>query len=146
MLHGLPFQGYLNHGYFNYQPKFYLDLAQANGYELLGIYLNPDTMSPDICAYSAALLTHMSVTPTKFLLLFVALRKTSGAEFQMPAVSQSDAASQQRIDQIRQQIPRIFLPAVLPPVLPPEPGDIFSGRTLAKVLLKRIGGTIRSYF
>jgi hypothetical protein len=37
-LHAVPFEGYLNHGYFNYQPAFFLDLAIANNYELVGIW------------------------------------------------------------------------------------------------------------
>lgn len=35
MLHVLPFTGYINHGFFNYQPRLFEDLAYANGYELL---------------------------------------------------------------------------------------------------------------
>jgi hypothetical protein len=40
ILHELPFQGWLNHGFFNYQPAFFLDLARANGYELIGQWVN----------------------------------------------------------------------------------------------------------
>jgi SAM-dependent methyltransferase len=31
----LPTSGYLDHGYFTYTPKFYRDLAEANGYEFI---------------------------------------------------------------------------------------------------------------
>ncbi len=34
MLHVLPAIGYANHGFFNYQPRFFLDLAAANGYTI----------------------------------------------------------------------------------------------------------------
>jgi SAM-dependent methyltransferase len=34
MLHVLPFVNYLNHGFFNYNPILFHDLAAANGYEL----------------------------------------------------------------------------------------------------------------
>jgi len=37
-LHVLPFEGYLNHGYFNYQPSMFVDMAIANQYELLGMW------------------------------------------------------------------------------------------------------------
>lgn len=35
MLHVLPVAGGIDHGFFNYQPAFFLDLAEANGYEIL---------------------------------------------------------------------------------------------------------------
>ena len=38
MLHDLPFEGYVNHGYFNYQPKFFYDLAIFNNYEIIGFW------------------------------------------------------------------------------------------------------------
>jgi hypothetical protein len=34
MLHLLPMEGYLNHCYFNYHPKFFYDLASSNNYEI----------------------------------------------------------------------------------------------------------------
>jgi hypothetical protein len=39
MLHILPFLGYINHGFYNYQPRIFQDLAAANQYELLELYL-----------------------------------------------------------------------------------------------------------
>jgi hypothetical protein len=35
MLHVMPFANWLNHGFFNYQPVLYADLAAANDYELV---------------------------------------------------------------------------------------------------------------
>jgi hypothetical protein len=35
MMHSSPFTGWLDHGFFNFQPTFYFDLARANGYEIL---------------------------------------------------------------------------------------------------------------
>lgn len=32
MIHGLPFQGWTDHGFYNFQPTFYFDLAEANQY------------------------------------------------------------------------------------------------------------------
>ena len=37
MAHIVPFTGYVNHGFFNYQPGLFLDLAAANGYRLLSL-------------------------------------------------------------------------------------------------------------
>ncbi|HKY31128.1 MAG TPA: methyltransferase domain-containing protein [Candidatus Polarisedimenticolia bacterium] len=35
MLHIVPFTGYTNHGFYNYQPNIFFDLAAANQYQLL---------------------------------------------------------------------------------------------------------------
>lgn len=35
MMHGLPFSGWVDHGFFNFNSTFYWDLAAANGYEML---------------------------------------------------------------------------------------------------------------
>jgi len=43
----LPASGYLEHGYFCYTPLFFRELAQANHYEILDIFLN-DAGSSDI--------------------------------------------------------------------------------------------------
>ncbi len=40
MLNGIPFFGQVNHGLFNYQPKFFTTLIRANGYQPLYIGLS----------------------------------------------------------------------------------------------------------
>ena len=35
MFHGLPHQGQYDHGFFNYQPTFFFDLAAANNYQII---------------------------------------------------------------------------------------------------------------
>jgi hypothetical protein len=37
MAHVVPFTGYVNHGFFNYQPGLFLDLAAANGYRVVSL-------------------------------------------------------------------------------------------------------------
>lgn len=39
MLHILPFAPWINHGFYNYNPIFFADLAAANGYEVLFMHL-----------------------------------------------------------------------------------------------------------
>jgi hypothetical protein len=39
MVHDGPFTGWINHGFYTFQPTLYLDLAEANGYELAGMFL-----------------------------------------------------------------------------------------------------------
>ena len=52
MLHLLPFEGYLNHGYFNYQPKFFYDLAIFNDYEIIGFWYFSERFSLNFLHYS----------------------------------------------------------------------------------------------
>lgn len=35
MVHGLPFSGWIDHGFFNFNPTFYWDIASANNYTLM---------------------------------------------------------------------------------------------------------------
>ena len=44
--HSLPHQGAYDHGFFNYQPTFFFDLAGANGYELLLLVYTDGTRPP----------------------------------------------------------------------------------------------------
>ena len=37
MLHIMPFVNWINHGFYNFHPILYLDLAEANGYELISM-------------------------------------------------------------------------------------------------------------
>jgi SAM-dependent methyltransferase len=84
MLHGLPFQGYLNHGFYNYHPNFYSDLAIANGYELIGLFVNIDADAGDLSSYSSALMKHLSMSPLSTTALFAVLRKVNDEEFRTP--------------------------------------------------------------
>ena len=84
MIHGLPFQGYLNHGFYNYQPSFYYDLAMANGYALEGLYLNIHSESGDIVPYSDELMKYLYLPPGTDTLLFAVLRKMADTEFTTP--------------------------------------------------------------
>lgn len=84
MIHALPFQGYVNHGFYNYHPNFYLDLAAANQYEVLWLLLNIDGKSADLTTYSSELMKHLSLTPGCELTLLVVLRKVNEDEFRIP--------------------------------------------------------------
>ena len=39
IIHQLPGQGYYDHGFYNYQPTFFFDLAQANNYLIVGFWM-----------------------------------------------------------------------------------------------------------
>jgi hypothetical protein len=40
MYHDLPMAGYIHHAFFRYDPMFFDQIAQANGYELIGQYIS----------------------------------------------------------------------------------------------------------
>lgn len=84
MIHGLPFQGYLNHGFYNYQPSFYYDLAMANGYALVGMFLNMHSESGDITPYSDDMMRYLYLPPGTNMMLFTVLRKIGNGEFVVP--------------------------------------------------------------
>jgi SAM-dependent methyltransferase len=44
-----PTQGFINHGYYQYSPKLLIELAVANNYDILGLYLSP--FRPEIYHY-----------------------------------------------------------------------------------------------
>ena len=39
MIHGCPFTGWLDHGFYNIQPTLYHDIAKANGYRIAAMFL-----------------------------------------------------------------------------------------------------------
>ena len=96
-IHILPFEGYLNHGYFNYQPAFFIDLGIANSYELIGIYYSgemcgfrnvvpiPYTNDLPLVLHELCLAGKFSYTPqNNTSSLEVVYRKTLAASFQSP--------------------------------------------------------------
>jgi hypothetical protein len=87
--HQVPSIGYSDHGYFAYEPKFFQHLADANGYEVVDMWLTPTGGSAfpptDVREYGQEM---ASTAPQKRDLLWwyvlnVALRKTSTAEFRL---------------------------------------------------------------
>jgi hypothetical protein len=51
MFHGMPFSGWVDHGFFNFNPTFYWDLAAANGYEIL-LFAYAELTPPKICIFN----------------------------------------------------------------------------------------------
>ena len=133
MIHALPFQGYLNHGFFNYQPDFFMDLARSNDYEMLGLYVNIDAETADLSTYSDTLMKHLTITPVSTVLLFAALRKTTDAPFQEPFNFKYLSESKFRDAYGFKKAPKLFLPLGLGSI-----EDTISARSLAKALFVKI--------
>lgn len=91
MLHVMPFLGWMDHGFFNFQPTFYWDLAESNHYEVLAflfirgkefLYLE-DRQA--VTSYLMALRLEpkkCSIVPSN---AYIAMRKTDEpTDFQIP--------------------------------------------------------------
>lgn len=141
MVHDVPFQGLVNHGLFNYQPNFFLDLARANEYDLLGIYLNFNEAIGNLTTYSDELMQHIHIPPGASLSLLVALQKTTDAEFRTPYDSKYIGASKFKDAYGIRKLPKLYLPLNLPQI-----GETLPFRTLVSVLAARVKRKIRSYF
>jgi hypothetical protein len=98
MLHVLPFSPWINHGFYNFNPILFRDLAAANGYELLSIVIdNRDGGKNEIPKVDwpylfvekqpsqlLKLMKMISDLRQGDLILGVALRKTTDAPFRKP--------------------------------------------------------------
>lgn len=82
MLHGLPFQGYVGHCFYNYQPNFYIDLALANRYEIRGMWVVIDHNL--LVPYSREKVEYYRKNFATDMLIFCLLKKTVDYPFQMP--------------------------------------------------------------
>lgn len=82
MVHELPFQGYMNHGLINYNPKFFWMLARSNGYETILMDFSAGGMGYDVpdnileFVGKFARVTNRSPFKTTDAGLLVVLRKT----------------------------------------------------------------------
>lgn len=81
MLHALPFQGYQNHGMFNYSASLFLDLAIANDYEVFGLFLS---IEDRLYAYDEDFLARNHVASAEDTLLLAVLVKKAERTFEAP--------------------------------------------------------------
>lgn len=123
-LHVVPFEGYLNHGYFNYHPSMFIDIAIANQYELIGIWYHSqrtwkrfkyranivplhytdDLLSvlDDLCKEGKLVSSPLN----NYSLLSVAYRKTSDEGFKRPFDARFSERSKLRGDYAASSIER----------------------------------------
>ena len=72
--------------FFNYQPNFFYSLAAANGYKILGVYINHDGFCGDLTPYSDELMKFIKLPDplSSVMFLLVSLQKTTKDEFRPP--------------------------------------------------------------
>lgn len=97
LFHQLPMTGWFDHGYFNYNPRLFAELAEANAYQLLDVsfsepqgfwsvaeWLKPPAGLKDASAFRATLdRLNQAMPQTANGLLNVFLRKTRSAPFRL---------------------------------------------------------------
>jgi SAM-dependent methyltransferase len=80
MAHAMPAQGNVNHGFYNYQPRFVAELAAANEYEMVELGFTAD-YTPTYIPYTAE---QFRAHDSRDVLLYAVLRRTADAPFRMP--------------------------------------------------------------
>ena len=85
MIHVVPTQGGVDHGFYSYHPKFFTAMAASNNYEVIGMWIIVDE-GDDLFNYTPELMTMLfGQIPTKrHAALFAALRKKTSEEFKVP--------------------------------------------------------------
>jgi hypothetical protein len=141
MIHEVPFHNWLNHGFYNYQPSFFYDLADANHYELLGIYLG---LPNDLMPYSDRMAELLSNTDTDIDLL-VMLQKTSEELFRKPLNGHPrNAASRKERSAMKfamMEIPEQFFPGVRRPRADSTTDiNLMTAKRIARALARRMAG------
>lgn len=131
MLHVLPFQGYVNHGFFNYQPCFFRYLAEANNYRLIGMYLNIDSAVGDVSTYSDEIMNHLILMPKSAMALYAVLQKQDEDPFRLP-VDGKYFFNAKTSNQFQKIPTRYFMPA------PFEIINHVPSRELVQLLWRRI--------
>jgi len=144
MIHEVPFQKRLNHGFYNYQPTFFYDLAGANHYELLGMYLG---LPNDLMPYSDDVAKLLCGTNTETELLAV-LRKTTEDQFNNPYNGKYLKTSLLKEGYVLQQTRAGTAPlriARLTPLNPTSDVNLMPTGKIARTLLSRVVRKVLSH-
>lgn len=80
IVHSVPIAGNVQHGYYNYQPRMFQEMALINEYEILSLYIAADYW-PALIPYSKE---NLFKNRYKDLMLLVAFRKNTESPFQLP--------------------------------------------------------------
>lgn len=85
MVHESPFTGWLDHGFYCFQPTLFYDLAAANGYEVASIAVHEIKSRQIIDVPNREAMTQILAAGVPHnAMLFVVLKKTHGLQFRLP--------------------------------------------------------------
>lgn len=87
MMHESPFTGWIDHGFYCLQPTLFYDLAAANGYEIVGVWLEEIKSRFVHRVASRERMTELAGNGSipDNAMLFVVYRKASAGGFRLPA-------------------------------------------------------------
>lgn len=80
IIHNLCSQGLVNHGYYNYHPRFAFEMAQANQYQILKMWFTVDFTS-ELIEYTK---DNFELYDDRDIMIYVILKKTRNAPFRLP--------------------------------------------------------------
>src|ERR1700730_12088147 len=83
-VHAVPFTVHLEHGFFNYQPNFFVAMARYNSYETLGVWVGPDWQLASLIPWDPILLDYLTMNSKTTHRLVVVQRKMYDKEFCVP--------------------------------------------------------------
>lgn len=86
MIHESPFTGWVDHGFWNINPTVFYDLAAANGYEVVGVWLEHLKSQTTIAVECREHIHHLrrSEQLPDDAMLFVVMRKSTDELFRVP--------------------------------------------------------------
>ena len=90
IIHALTAQGNVNHGFYNYHPRFVADLSVANNYEIMDLSFTVD-YKPDLIKYTKA---SFQKWDSHDLLIYAVLRKKTNSPFCIPFDGMFSSANQ----------------------------------------------------
>jgi len=86
MYHGVPWRGWLDHGFYCYQPTFFYDLARANGYRFL-VFCGYELGKKELMPFKDMEHIHALEKAGKLareMMLYVVMKKERADEFRVP--------------------------------------------------------------
>jgi hypothetical protein len=83
-IHYMPFLGFVDHGYYSFQPVFYHELAAANDYEMIGLWINPQAKKWYLIPWTKSVLEDLSLDAQNFSALLCVMRKKEDLPFRVP--------------------------------------------------------------
>ena len=143
MIHAVPFLGFIDHGFFNYNPNFFSALARCNSYEVLGLWVCPLGSATLFPWANGAILKHLKASQDSELYvdLFCALRKTTDVEFCTPFQEGYEAAmTSDALERYSYVVDGVRLSGSLAFQISQKHRSIetASGRSLLKELIRRV--------
>lgn len=86
MIHESPFTGWVDHGFYCLQPTLFYDVAAANGYEVVGVWLEHLASQTTIAIECREHIHHLARADQlpNNAMLFVVLRNVGDSDFKVP--------------------------------------------------------------